>query len=522
MNSTQSWLNSKAEERARLKRSSEESDKAKAILIETASKDPVFFFNQFCWTYDPRKDAAPNHFPFLTYKFQDEYILALENAYQTSSDFLTEKSRDMGASWIILTWVVWHWLYDKSFNALVGSRKEDLVDNYQLDSLFGKIDYTLQRLPKWLCPNYTRTYCKIVNNDNGNAIQGESANRDFSRQGRYSCCLLDEFAFWEFASSVWTATADSAPVRFPLSTPNGKNNKFAELRFSDQIKTVSLHWSKHPFKDQEWYEREKKRRTPREVAQELDLDYESSGNQKIFPEIRNNLELRENVFIEPFEIPRFWKKRGGLDYGTRNLSSFHVFAHDSDGNDYAIWEWSKNMEMLKEEGFKGSMVMAIAEAIKSCPYYREMDGIMTDPSLWAETQSSQTGMVSLYQQILELGVTNLIQGEQSDLSCIERVRTFWTDSKNPRLKIFKTCSGLMGEMENLTWDDWSERQGIKQSAKEKIIDKDNHNWDSMKYYLMSWPATSKPPEENKKKLYSANWFLEREADLKNMAARQMK
>jgi len=72
-------------------------------ICEKAKRDPVFFFNQFCHTYDPRPEAPVNHAPFLTYPFQDDYIRELEQAYQKRHDLLTEKSRDMGASWMILT-----------------------------------------------------------------------------------------------------------------------------------------------------------------------------------------------------------------------------------------------------------------------------------------------------------------------------------------------------------------------------------------------------------------------------------
>ncbi len=506
------------------------SEQHRLAAIELAKRDPIFFFNQFCWTYDPRPEAKPNHFPFITYPFQDEYILELEEAFKRGRDLLTDKSRDMGVSWMMLTWITWNWWKDEPFNALIGSEKEQKCDNFDVDSLFGKIDYQLRRLPKWLLPvgfdiSTHRTFKKIVKPGSNNSIIGDSANRDFSRQGRYSIIMLDEFGFWNFADSVWTATADASNVRLPVSTPNGMNNKFAELRFSNQIKVATLHWNKHPLKDQAWYEREKARRTAREVAQELDLDYEASGTERVFT-LKTNKTLRDNVVIDPFHPPKGWAFRGGLDYGTRNKTAFHVFAKDYDDNEYCVWEWRRNMEDLRELNFHGSMTRAIAEMLlKECPYYDLIDHIRADPSLWVKSQNSPDGMTDIISQIRdelkrvreetknpekpERKLIGFLEGATSDIACIQLINTFWAEVSNPRFKVFKSCPGLVQELEDLMWEDWSEAQQNKRNIKEKIMDKNNHSFDSTKYCIMSrHKAPQKEPSGPPIK-GSAAWFLEK-------------
>lgn len=526
-NSINSWIRQKRVERAKNLAEALRNQEFKAGLIEKARRDPVFFFNQFCWTYDPRPEAKPNHFPFLTYPFQDDYIRHLEESFKRVEDVLTDKSRDMGVSWMILGWIVWHWLFDKSFNALVGSRKEDLVDNSQVDSLFGKMDYIIRRLPAWILPagyehEKHRTFSRIVNPESGNAIQGESANRDFSRQGRYSLVFLDEFAFWDHADSVWTATADSAPIRVVVSTPHGKSNKFADLRFSSKIKVITLHWSLHPFKNQDWYESEKKRRNPREVAQELDIDYESSGSERVFS-LRINKELRDHVVIDPFEVPKDWNFRGGLDYGTRNKSSFHVYVRDYDKGHYSIWEWRRNMEDLKSDGFKGSMVQAIAKMLFECPYYDYLDHIRADPNLWVDNVNSEDEMKSVIRQIIEeieilqkqhqkenkvlREIKPFMQGAKSDIACIEVVNRMWADPTNPQLKFFKSCQGQIHEFEELEWEDWSESQQTTRNIREKIKDRNNHSWDDFKYYIMSYQEAAQKKTE-KAGWGTGGWFIE--------------
>lgn len=244
------------------------------------------WIDSYVWTYDPRPEAAPNHLPFKLYDFQREHLAFLEAQYKGNRDSFTEKSRDMGVSWLSLAWLLHHWLFDDSFQALVGSRKEDLVDNWQLDSLFGKLAYIVERLPAWMLPkSWTpkhRQYMKLVHPTSGNAIIGESANPNFSRQGRYSAMLLDEFGFWPWARAVWTASADASPCRIVITT--AEPGSFAkELRQSGRIYVKSLHWTLHPHKDQSWYDRERERRTDEDVAKELDINWSGAVRGLVYP-----------------------------------------------------------------------------------------------------------------------------------------------------------------------------------------------------------------------------------------------
>ena len=453
-----------------------------------AAQDPVYFISQFCWTYDPRPDADPQHLPFILYPYQEDYIAELEAALRDKTDLLTEKSRDMGVTWVVLAWLLWHWLFDRSFTALIGSRKEDLVDDFTWDSHFGRIEYMLDRLPAWLLPegfdpDTHRNHMKLINPESGATLRGESANQNFSRQARYSVIFLDEFAFWNYAGKVWTATADATKTRLVVSTPEGRGNRFAELRFSKSIRVVTLHWSLHPFKDDTWYQEEKARRTPKEVAQELDIDYEVSGGDFVFPTFRQDEQLRNKVIVQPFEVPATWKKWGGLDYGTRNYSVYTIYAVDYDGVEYAIWEWRRTMNQLHEAGWQGSMVQAIASAVLKAPY--QCENIHADPSLWAKTQNVSGQLMSIEEMLRDLGVGNLLRGTQDDKAAYEATLSLWSNKQQPLFRIFDTCPGIISELEELRWEDHSEHLAQERNHKERIRDKNNHSWDTWKYHVLS-------------------------------------
>jgi len=536
-NSFEDWLKSAAANRFDLAVAATQDIGIQELILERSRRNVQSFFDDLLWTYDPRPEASPNHLPFILWDYQAEFIHRIEAAYQRGRDIRIEKSRDMGVSWLILGWVLWHWRFDEAFNALLGSRKEDLVDNFQMDSLFGKVGYMVEGLPAWALPDKFdvedhRAHMRLVNPESKNTIQGESANTEFSRQGRYSVIFMDEFAFWPFATSGWTATADSAPVRIVASTPHGKDNKFFELKNMEGIEQVSLPWRLHPKKDVTWYEGEASRRTAREIAQEIDMDYDVSGFERVFPRFRVDDAFRSKVIVDPFDIPftdkevnlgklgpdgkpmiqkvrRYaWRLSGGLDYGIRNVSSFHVHATDQDGNLWTIWEWRKTLADLTEQGWRGSMVQAIAGMLKTeCPFYDYLDLIWADPSIWAANVSTPDGMTSLAQQLLDEGIDKLAKGAQDDVAAYERTLTLWSGDE-PSWRIFKCCSGLIDELDGLEWDDWSEVQGVKRGLKERMVDKNNHSWDDWKYYIMSRPE---PKAQVKVEVpeTSAEWFKRR-------------
>lgn len=247
----------------------------------------ITFIEMFGFTFDPRPQAAPHHLPFLMFPYQKDTVLWLIEKIEGGQDGLIEKSRDMGVSWILVYVCLWYWLYRDGTNILLGSYKEDLVDNRTKDSLFGMMDYALESLPRWMYPkgfnkDKHRNHLKLVNPMNWNQVTGDTMNPDFGRGSRKTVILFDELASWDYAKDAWEAAGDSTTCRIGNSTPKGYNF-FAMLRESG-LALLTLHWQKHPLKDDNWYEFEKKRRSEEEVAQELDINYNKSQVGRVYPE----------------------------------------------------------------------------------------------------------------------------------------------------------------------------------------------------------------------------------------------
>jgi phage terminase large subunit len=199
------------------------------LLLEASRRDIVFWFNTFCWTFDPRC-PQPN-LPFCLYPFQAWFVRELEDRIDQQQDWGVEKSRDMGVSWMVMLVLQHGWLFKSGWNLHIGSRKEAEVDTTIADpsTLFGKFRYNLKRLPAWMRPPVRDKKLSIQNLSNHNLLTGESANPSFGRGHRQRCIFLDELAFWDAADSAYGSASETTRCRGVTSTPYGDNNRFAQL-----------------------------------------------------------------------------------------------------------------------------------------------------------------------------------------------------------------------------------------------------------------------------------------------------
>jgi len=281
----------------------QESKRIQDTLFEMkriASEDPVYFIDTFCYIFNPK--VNPSNIRFKMFPFQKRLVRDIVEAIRNGEDLFIEKTREMGVSYTILAVLIWFWLYEPGSNFLIGSRKEDYVDNRRggttgnkEESLFGKIDYMLTRLPSFILPekyNPDRhlNYMSLVNPELGNVISGESSNPNFSRGGRHKAVFLDEFAFWDNSTAVWGATADTTNCRIIATTPGIAPSKAKRLRFGkdgEKIKVLTLNYALDPRKNKGWLEEQKQRRSSEDFNREIMVNWETSITGRVYPEIES-------------------------------------------------------------------------------------------------------------------------------------------------------------------------------------------------------------------------------------------
>jgi len=272
-------------------------------MKKQAADDPVYFIDTFCYTFNPKlpKGQSP-HLRFRLFPFQKRLVREIVNCVRNGEDLFIEKSRETGVTYTVLATFLWMWLFEPASNILVGSRKEDYVDNRRggttgnkEESLFGKLDYMLSRLPPYILPEgFNRdkhfNYMSLINPASGNVISGESSNANFSRGGRFRVVFLDEFAFFDEGAAVWGATADTTNCRIVATTPGIKPSKAKRLRFGkdgEKIKVVTILYNEDPRKNRAWLDDQRDRRSVEDFNREIMVNWETSIAGRVYPEIES-------------------------------------------------------------------------------------------------------------------------------------------------------------------------------------------------------------------------------------------
>ena len=330
-------------------------------IINCCTRDPLFYMNSFCWTFDPLRYPEQPVRPFVTYPFQDDAITEIVKSIG-SNDLLSEKTRDMGATWMHLNTLDWATRFIPYQTFLVVSRTKEMVDETgDPDTLFAKLDWLDERLPGWLRYRRTRNKCVIKNEQNESTINGEACTGNLGRGGRRTGIFIDEMPEMDpdMQAKVMSSTRDVTRSRLMCGTPNGPVGKFYEFAHGKKTKKLRMHWTKHPLKrrglytskdgkliikDKAFWEKhaDKKERYPfvldgklrspwydyecqranfneQEIAKELDIDYQASA-YPFFPEVllmRLELEtvqhpmLSGEVVVDPQEMrPMGWHDMG--------------------------------------------------------------------------------------------------------------------------------------------------------------------------------------------------------------------
>lgn len=242
-----------AEYRIKLLEAVEADENIADDLWDACSQDILFYVNSFLWTFDPRLvelDENTN-IPFLTWNCQDWFFGECVDCLG-KYDLNLEKTRDLGASWMVLTTLDWFWRFDdRHLSFLLVSSKEDLVDwRGNPDTLFAKLDHIDKTLPWFLKPKagINRYNLHRENLDTGSVFTGAATTGDVGRAGRRTAIYMDEFSIFERGDDVaaLAATQAATKCRIFTATPKGMGTAHAALRTTPGVKTRQLHWTEHP------------------------------------------------------------------------------------------------------------------------------------------------------------------------------------------------------------------------------------------------------------------------------------
>ena len=325
-------------------------------ILAECKADCKTFIRRFCITYDPRLQGKDPYIPFELYPFQEDYIDWLDERLITQTDGMVEKTRDSGASWGFLDWMLHKWLFTRGFAGGIGSNKLESVDSLgDPKALFVKMRMTLERLPPWMLPagfalKKHAGLGKLINPANGATIVGEGGDQ-IGRGGRTACYILDEAGFLERPEIADASLSQTTPVRIYIGTPNGRNAFFKKRA---RMARFQMFWVDDPRKNKweltapdgkivqrgtgrhiaiplpnadlpaqedrdgnsliyPWYELQRSRDDRNTLSQEVDIGYIGSGN----PVFENGClySIYENLISLNFSHRLYYEEDGKCEWG---------------------------------------------------------------------------------------------------------------------------------------------------------------------------------------------------------------
>jgi hypothetical protein len=254
----------------------------KEILAEIvkSGKDPSYFINNYAKIAHPLRGLIP----FKLYDFQEQ-LLKDFNDHRFN---VILKARQLGISTISAAYIAWIMMFHRDKNILVIATKFGTAAN-----LVKKVKSIIKYLPPWMRISSisidNRTSFEL---SNGSQIKASATSSDAGRSEALSLLVVDEAAHVEGLDELWTglySTLSTGGRCIALSTPNGCGNWFHQV-YVDSVAekndfySTKLLWDVHPDRDQEWFEKETRNMSRRQIAQELECNFNMSGETVFHPE----------------------------------------------------------------------------------------------------------------------------------------------------------------------------------------------------------------------------------------------
>ncbi len=427
--------------------------------VVKCGKNPAYFIDSYSKITHPQEGLIP----FKLYGYQKDLL----KSYQDHRFNVILKARQLGISTVTASYIVWLMLFHREKNILVVATKLQVAAN-----LVKKVKLAIKNLPDWL-----RIADVNIDNrnsfelTNGSLIRASSTSGDAGRSEALSLLVVDEAAHVEGMDDLWTAlysTLSTGGRCIALSSPNGVGNWFHKAYTESEegkndFYPTKLLWDVHPNRDADWYEKETRNMSRRDIAQELECSFNMSGETVFHGEdIRRILE----TVHEP-------KHKTGFD---RNLWIWEEFQQNAtyllsadvargDGKDYSVFHVFKleTMEIVAE--YQGKVTPDIFSRIL-------FDSGREYGNCLVVVENNSVGFAVL-DKLLEFGYPNIYHSIKSTHEYVDQVEAetmnnsiagFTTSTKTRPLIIAKMeefvrnklitvySSRLLNEMKTFVWN----------------------------------------------------------------------
>ena len=432
--------------------------KQKVKEILKCGKDPAYFLTTYARISHPLHGLIL----FDTYDFQDD-LLDNFNDYRFN---VILKARQLGISTITAGYVVWMMLFHRDKAILVMATKFATAGN-----LVKKVKGIMRNIPDWLkiatIDVDNRTSFEL---SNGSSIKAASTSGDAGRSEALSLLVLDEAAHIENLEELWTGlypTLSTGGRCIALSTPNGVGNWFHKTCADAETGTnnfnlTTLMWDVHPDRDEEWYKKETKNMSKRQIAQELQCNFNTSGETVIDPDDMEWLlvQIKEPKYRTGFDR-NFWiweehdsscnyllvadvARGDGADYSTFHILKLETLEIVGEYQGKATPDMYANMLNQVGREFGGCMLVVENNSIG----YTVLDKLIDYqyPNLYYSIKSTHEYIEQHQAEVMTSAVPGFTTSMKTRPLIIAKLEEF---IRNKLIKIYS--SRLVNEMKTFIW-----------------------------------------------------------------------
>ena len=295
--------------------------------------------------------------------------------------------------------------------------------------------------------------------------------------------LPTEFSWNYLASRLRTTDSNITPYMRCTANPGGIGAHWVKKRYvtpyapnesfrgDDGLtrKFIPARLSDNPYLSYDGrYEQMLKALPPTQRKQLLEGDWDVAEGAA-FTEFDRNLHI-----IEPFELPMYWERIKGIDYGYASESACVWGAiDDSDGT----------LIIYRELYRKGMLATELATTLMQMEAYDpfSVPGVL-DTACWART--GMTGP-TVGETLVKAG-HKLRRADKNRVAGKVQVHEYLKlrPSGRPRIQIFNTCPNLIRELQSIPLD--------KNNPEDVDTHASDHAYDALRYLIMSRPRINDP------------------------------
>ncbi|MFC1554635.1 hypothetical protein ACFL7D_08380 [candidate division KSB1 bacterium] len=278
-----------------------ENEDLKQIL--KCSQDPIYFMRNFVKTQHREKGKTS----FPDYQYLNDLINVLIN----ESRVVVLKSRQMMITWTAVAFSLWEAIFLGNKDIMFISKRED-----DAKEAIHRLNYILDNLPDFMIPR-TGENSKYVVEFPGlrSRLMALPTTPNIGRTYSPTRIIWDEMASTPNDEDVFTAlqpSLDGGGYFVGISTSQGSMTKHAELFLNAEsygFKKLSIHYSLHPEKDENWKKLACRGMSDERWKMEQEMSLELGG-KRIYSSFQKQTHVIDN--IDPDTPGRYYRT---IDFG---------------------------------------------------------------------------------------------------------------------------------------------------------------------------------------------------------------